>query len=183
MANESTPLIQTVRVGAPRRRYPHNTVRRFCTIACASVLLCGFATFLLQALYIWPSWQDHRHRHPHQPHHGHHGHKGKRLSHEELQKILLDTPSSDKAEEWSRYYTAGAHLAGKNYSQVSQLDSVILIAFPRLPLMAIYNTANTKTYTSRLSGLKRDGRNGASSPALSPMMSTSTIPPITASLC
>lgn len=117
MANESTPLIQTVRVGAPRRRYPHNTVRRFCTIACASVLLCGFATFLLQALYIWPSWQDHRHRHPHHPHHGHHGHKGKRLSHEELQKILLDTPSSEKAEEWSRYYTAGAHLAGKNYSQ------------------------------------------------------------------
>ncbi|KAL6904632.1 hypothetical protein GGI43DRAFT_397708 [Trichoderma evansii] len=114
MANESTPLIQTVRVGAPRRRYPHNTARRFCTIACASVLLCGFATFLLHALYIWPSWQDHRHRHPH---HGHHGHKGKRLSHEALQKILLDTPSSEKAEEWSRYYTAGAHLAGKNYSQ------------------------------------------------------------------
>lgn len=126
MASESTPLIQTVLVGAPRRRYPHNTLRRFCTIACASVLLCGFATFLLNAVYIWPAWRDHRHPHPphhgppHHGHPGHHPHKGKRLSHEELQQILLDTPSSEKAEEWSRYYTAGAHLAGKNYSQVSQ---------------------------------------------------------------
>lgn len=188
MANESTPLIQTVRVGAQRRRYPHNTARRFCTIACASVLLCGFATFLLNVVYIWPSWRDHRHPHPpphhgHHGHHGHHPHKGKRLSHEELQKILLDTPSSEKAEEWSRYYTAGAHLAGKNYSQVGQLKPLIFIPHSSLQMMATYNTTNTKACTSRLSGLRRDGRNGASSPALSPMMSTSTTPPITASLC
>lgn len=39
------------------------------------------------------------------------------ISHEELQKILLEVPSPDRAEEWSRYYTAGPHLAGKNYSQ------------------------------------------------------------------
>ncbi|PKK46614.1 hypothetical protein CI102_7790 [Trichoderma harzianum] len=111
MANESTPLIQTVRVGPPRRRYHHNTCRRFCTIACVSLLLCGFASFALHALYIWPSGLEHRHRHPH------HGHKHKHLTHEDLQAILLGTPSGEKAEEWSRYYTSGAHLAGKNYSQ------------------------------------------------------------------
>jgi hypothetical protein len=185
MANESTPLIQTVRVGPPRRRYPHNTVRRFCTIAAASVLICGFATFLLNLVYVWPSWQDHHppHHRPHHGHHGHHGHKGKRLSHEALQKILLETPSSEKAEEWSRYYTAGAHLAGKNYSQVRQLSSKIFIPLSFSQLIAIYNTRNSNACTCRLNGLRRDGRNGASSPASSLTMSTSTIPPITASLC
>jgi len=34
-----------------------------------------------------------------------------------LRQILLDTPSSERAEEWSRYYTCGPHLAGKNLSQ------------------------------------------------------------------
>ncbi|KAK3996452.1 PA domain-containing protein [Cladorrhinum sp. PSN332] len=40
-----------------------------------------------------------------------------KLSHDQLRQILLDTPSSQRAEEWSRYYTAGPHLAGKNLSQ------------------------------------------------------------------
>jgi N-acetylated-alpha-linked acidic dipeptidase len=30
---------------------------------------------------------------------------------------LLDTPKEEKAQEWSKYYTSGPHLAGKNYSQ------------------------------------------------------------------
>jgi N-acetylated-alpha-linked acidic dipeptidase len=29
----------------------------------------------------------------------------------------LNEPKAEKAQEWSRYYTAGPHLAGKNYSQ------------------------------------------------------------------
>ena len=29
----------------------------------------------------------------------------------------MDTPEAERAEEWSRYYTAGPHLAGKNLSQ------------------------------------------------------------------
>jgi len=40
------------------------------------------------------------------------------ITFEELQTILLETPKEEKAQEWSRYYTAGPHLAGKNYSQV-----------------------------------------------------------------
>jgi N-acetylated-alpha-linked acidic dipeptidase len=38
---------------------------------------------------------------------------------EELQQILLDTPEAEKAAEWSKYYTAGPHLAGKNLSQAT----------------------------------------------------------------
>ena len=40
-----------------------------------------------------------------------------KLNFDQLRQILLDTPSSQKAEDWSRYYTAGPHLAGKNYTQ------------------------------------------------------------------
>jgi N-acetylated-alpha-linked acidic dipeptidase len=54
----------------------------------------------------------------------HHGHPGSwlpgksRLSYDDLERILFDTPDPKKAEEWSRYYTSGPHLAGKNLSQV-----------------------------------------------------------------
>ena len=36
---------------------------------------------------------------------------------EELQSILLNTPDAEQARAWSRYYTSGPHLAGKNLSQ------------------------------------------------------------------
>lgn len=39
------------------------------------------------------------------------------MSYTELQEIVLDTPDPDKAREWSKYYTAGPHLCGKNLSQ------------------------------------------------------------------
>jgi N-acetylated-alpha-linked acidic dipeptidase len=39
------------------------------------------------------------------------------LSYSDLKDILLKTPSAEKAREWSQYYTAGPHLAGKNLSQ------------------------------------------------------------------
>ncbi|KAK9437667.1 glutamate carboxypeptidase 2 [Metarhizium brunneum] len=113
MANESTPLIQTVRVAPPRRRYRHDTCRRFCTIACTCVLVLGFASFLTHVFLIWP----YHHHHGHHSHYSHSHQQGKRLSHQEVQKILLETPTADHAEEWSRYYTSGPHLAGKNFSQ------------------------------------------------------------------
>ncbi|GJN79417.1 hypothetical protein PLIIFM63780_002930 [Purpureocillium lilacinum] len=113
MANESTPLIQTVRVGPPRRRYPHQTCRRFCTLACTCVLIFGFISFALHAFLLWPY---HRH-HGHHSHHALSRHNGKSLSHDKLKSILLDTPSAKHAREWSQYYTSGPHLAGKNLSQ------------------------------------------------------------------
>ena len=114
MASEHTPLIQTVRVGPPRRRYSHDTCRRFFTIASTCLLLWGFVTFAAHVFFIWP----------HHYHHGHHDRhsasfsNGKRLSFDELEKILLDTPSPELSREWLQYYTAGPHLAGKNLSQV-----------------------------------------------------------------
>lgn len=39
------------------------------------------------------------------------------ITYKELKKTLLDTPDGKKAREWSKYYTAGPHLAGKNLSQ------------------------------------------------------------------
>jgi len=39
------------------------------------------------------------------------------VAYSELQKILQETPDPEKAREWSTYYTAGPHLAGKNLSQ------------------------------------------------------------------
>ena len=39
------------------------------------------------------------------------------MSYGKLKEILSETPDPDKAREWSKYYTAGAHLCGKNLSQ------------------------------------------------------------------
>ncbi|EQL02854.1 glutamate carboxypeptidase 2 [Ophiocordyceps sinensis CO18] len=111
--SERTPLLQTVRVGPPRRRYPHSTFRRFCTIACVSLLICGLFSFLTHVFFVWP------HHHPHSPHSRYSlsGRGGNQVSHDRLRSILLDTPLAEKAREWSRYYTSGPHLAGRNYSQ------------------------------------------------------------------
>lgn len=107
MPNERTPLVTTVAVGTPRRRYPHQVVRRFCTIALGSSLVVLFVTFLVTIISTPPP--SHTHPWP--------GHGKPRLGFGELQSILLDTPSAEKASEWSKYYTSGAHLAGQNLSQ------------------------------------------------------------------
>lgn len=110
-SNERTPLIATVRVAPPRQRYQHSTIRRFCTIALCSSLIAATILFLIPLAFL--------------PKHGHHrkplplpDHDKSPFSYKELQLILLNTPKAEKAQEWSKYYTAGPHLAGKNYSQV-----------------------------------------------------------------
>ncbi|KAJ8127687.1 hypothetical protein O1611_g5948 [Lasiodiplodia mahajangana] len=107
MADERTPLITTVAVATPRRRYPHQTLRRFCSIALGSSLVVLLITFLVTVVYAPP--YSHSQPWP--------GHGREHLTFEKLQAILLDTPSADKASEWSKYYTSGAHLAGQNLSQ------------------------------------------------------------------
>ncbi|TPX17197.1 uncharacterized protein E0L32_003315 [Thyridium curvatum] len=115
MPGEHTPLIATVQVGPPRHRYPHNIVRRFCTIALSSILIWFLAAFLFTVAF-GPKHPHHRHRHGHDqwswP-----GCKDRKLSYEQLKEILLDTPDSKLAEKWLEYYTSGPHLAGQNYSQ------------------------------------------------------------------
>lgn len=107
--NEQSPLITTIRVAPPRRRYNSSVAQRFCTIALGSSLIAITILFLLPIALL----PVHRHRRPHHLPDNH----ASSIPYKELQKILLETPKEEKAQEWSQYYTAGPHLAGKNYSQ------------------------------------------------------------------
>jgi N-acetylated-alpha-linked acidic dipeptidase len=134
MASESTPLIQTVQVGPQPRRYPHQTCRRFFTIACSCIVIAGFASFAV-SLFFWPL-HGHHHDHKHHGHGGIHGpyaatssqKGGKHFTNADLKDVLLNTPSSEHAEEWSRYYTSGPHYAGANFSQVSEATATAQLA-------------------------------------------------------
>lgn len=117
-ASETTPLL-VVHVAPQRRyRYSHNTLRRLCswtlgTILLISVVLLSIPHAILPrqhgSIFSYLPWAD---PYPHEWWPQSYG-----LPYEELQKILLDTPAANKAREWSKYYTAGPHLAGKNLSQ------------------------------------------------------------------
>ena len=110
---ERTPLIQRVPVAPPHQRYHHHGLRRFSTMVLASALIMSAGVFLIR------DWGDGGKRFSmfseSQPHRAWPESEG--LSYSDLQKVLLETPSGDKAREWSQYYTAGPHLAGKNLSQ------------------------------------------------------------------
>ena len=122
--NEQTPLIQTVVITPVRPRYSHSLLRRVCTIVLAVCLVTVLILFLIPGDWLpgdrgregwfprhrdgssysltFPSkdWPD-----------------SEGLAFRDLKKVLLETPSEDKARQWSEYYTAGPHLAGKNLSQ------------------------------------------------------------------
>lgn len=117
MPDEATPLLTTVTVGPPVRRYPHQTLRRFCTVALGSSLIALLVVFFVTIVFD-PTAPSHHHR----PHHI--GPSPREVTSEELRSILLETPSSEQAEEWSRYYASGPHLAGRNKSQVSEAPGV-----------------------------------------------------------
>ena len=67
MADEHTPLVSTVQVGSVPRRYPHQTVRRFCTVALTLSLIALLVVFLV-LLVFGPvpigGHHDHDHKHP-----------------------------------------------------------------------------------------------------------------------
>ena len=123
MVSETTPLIQVVRVAPARQRYSHSTVRRLCTIVLATSLIVIVILLLLPIRWLrdpsqdhggigWGSREDTPHSRPPKTWPLGHG-----LPYKELQKILVDTPTEDSAREWSKRYTSGPHLAGKNLSQ------------------------------------------------------------------
>ena len=114
-SSERTPLIASVTIGSAPRRYPHNTLRRFCTIVLGASLIGLFTTFLFTVVFA-PHEDDATSPHPHPP-----GHRRpmKGFTFDKLKDVLLETPSGKKASEWSKYYTAGPHLAGRNLSQAS----------------------------------------------------------------
>ena len=118
-ATEQTPLITTVIIAPRRERYSNNFLRRFCTGLLIIVLVIVILLFLVPGRWLpgnhseqewiplpWSSsslqgslFQD------------------QAIAYEDLQKLILETPSEEKAREWSEYYTSGPHLAGKNLSQ------------------------------------------------------------------
>lgn len=131
--DERTPLIAVVHVAPARRRYPHQTLRRLCTFLLSAVLLMAVIVALL-VMFILPDCEDQRRshhsnrpcipKHPFFRDHGDHHNSpllqsklNEGLTYPELVKLLLGTPDENKTMEWSKYYTSGPHLAGKNLSQ------------------------------------------------------------------
>lgn len=124
MSDETTPLIQRVDVRPHRDRYPHHRLRFICTTLLSSTILIGGIVAVLIFSTSSPSQEERLHDS---------GWPSQSLfsasttpdgwlqeaavGYEELQRILLSTPDSHSAREWSRYYTSGPHLAGKNLSQ------------------------------------------------------------------
>jgi N-acetylated-alpha-linked acidic dipeptidase len=132
-ADERTPLIAVVRVAPPPRpRYPHSRVRGFCTFCLATLLTLAITASLLTLFFV-PSCEHMRRRHrhtgmcvPRHPFFRPRAGDGDKLyaalladdgGRVDLFGILARTPNESMAREWSRYYTAGPHLAGKNLSQ------------------------------------------------------------------
>jgi N-acetylated-alpha-linked acidic dipeptidase len=151
-SNERTPLIATVLVAPPRQRYRHGFIRRLFTVAFGSTVLAVVLFVLLPAALI-PS-RHHHHDYSPPP-----WKDANPVSYEELQEILLTTPREEKAEEWSRYYTSGPHLAGKNYSQavwtmkkwqefgIAQTNIVVYDAYINYPLghrLVLYEKSSNK---------------------------------------
>lgn len=115
--SETTPLLE-VHVAPRRQRYPHYALRRTCTFFLGTLLVVATILFLIPGAIlprengsIW-SYAPWANPFPHNA-----WPQGFGLPYDQLQQILLNTPSAAKAREWSEYYTAGPHLAGKNLSQ------------------------------------------------------------------
>lgn len=110
--SETTPLL-VVQTAPTRHRYPHHALRRACTAVLGLVLFVAVSLFLLPTGISDPgSYAPWSRPYPQSwPH-------GRGLGYRDLQALLQETPKAEKIEEWSRYYTAGPHLAGRNFSQV-----------------------------------------------------------------
>jgi N-acetylated-alpha-linked acidic dipeptidase len=161
-SNERTPLIATVQVRPPRQRYRHSTVRRFFSVAFGSTVLFIIFFAFIPSLLV-----------PHGRHHPSHDPPwvANPVTYKQLQEILLTTPKEERAEEWSRYYTAGPHLAGKNLSQAiwtltkwqefGVLNSNLVaydtyINYPLGHRLALYEKTRNKSQESEHTDSKKD---------------------------
>ncbi|KAF1979021.1 N-acetylated-alpha-linked acidic dipeptidase-like protein [Bimuria novae-zelandiae CBS 107.79] len=123
MSDERTPLITVVQTRPHRDRYPHHRLRYVCTLFLSISLFTGLiaAVLILNFLPLGDDDSDttaglstSRYL-PGKLPDGWPNNRG--LDYDSLVAILKETPDSEKAREWSRYYTSGPHLAGKNLSQ------------------------------------------------------------------
>jgi N-acetylated-alpha-linked acidic dipeptidase len=116
MADERTPLIAIVPTRPHRDRYSHHTLRYVCTIVLSAVLVIGIASAVLVLTVFTPdSSKDTEHAITRAFQQS--WTQSASFGYKDLQETILTTPDADKAREWSQYYTAGPHLAGKNLSQ------------------------------------------------------------------
>lgn len=119
-SHERTPLLSTVVVVARPPRYPHSTLRRFCTISLSTTLLAVLIFYIFTVPWI-PGDQSDRGLSAYLPWSSPLPHDAWPLSeglpYRELEEILLTIPDEAKARQSSHYYTSGPHLAGKNRSQ------------------------------------------------------------------
>lgn len=121
--SERTPLLAVVQTRPARDRYPHHTLRYICTLVLSAVLLLGISAVILVFAFLpldeteeaSASWRAHLTGAVQKPPSS--WPKSAGISYEGLQKLLMEVPDTDKAREWSQYYTSGPHLAGKNLSQ------------------------------------------------------------------
>ncbi|KAJ5678839.1 hypothetical protein N7462_007083 [Penicillium macrosclerotiorum] len=115
--SETTPLLE-VSVAPRRPRYPHHALRRTCTYLLGSLLIIVVILFLIpsailprehSSIWCYLPWAR---PFPHAA-----WPQGNGLPYDQLQQVLVNTPSAENVRAWSQYYTAGPHLAGKNLSQ------------------------------------------------------------------
>lgn len=104
--NEKTRLLFQAVIIPQRKQYIPRLFRHLCisilvTLVVVSVCLFARKNDWAQGPNIFGPWPL----------------RSEGLSFKELQEILLTAPQEEKAREWSHYYTAGPHLAGKNLSQ------------------------------------------------------------------
>ena len=115
--DERTPLIQTVVVTRRERRFPHSTFRRFCTLALSVCLVIVVVGFLVPYNFLSDS-RGHLHSYlPWSTPFPRSWPQTNGLNFTDLRAIVLNTPSPERARDWSKYYSSGPHLAGKNLSQ------------------------------------------------------------------
>lgn len=123
MSDERTPLIAVVHTRPHRDRYPHHRLRYVCTLLLSSALLVGLIAAIIILTFFTLDADDSDTAAPlsitrYLPGKLPEGWPNNRgLDYESLVALLKETPDSQKAREWSEYYTAGPHLAGKNLSQ------------------------------------------------------------------
>lgn len=117
MSQDSTPVL-LVPVTAQRQQPSRGKLHQTCKAILGLVAFVSVALFLTpnsvlprDSDSIWSYLPD-AYRLPHGAWPAGYG-----LPYEQLQAILLSTPSAEKSREWSEYYTAGPHLAGQNLSQ------------------------------------------------------------------
>ncbi len=122
-ASEFTPLLSSNASSGPRRngtRYPYRTPQGLCKIFFAGLAFVALAFFVILAIN--PEALESRH-----PHHGYVPYGSLRvpkswpasngLEYKELEKIMMETPKESNIREYSKYYTAGPHVAARNLSQ------------------------------------------------------------------